>query len=39
MIIVGNDETKELALKEKLAAQFKMKELGTLTYFLGQEVC
>nr|KYP63689.1 Retrovirus-related Pol polyprotein from transposon TNT 1-94 [Cajanus cajan] len=28
MIIIGDDKTKKLALKEKLAAQFEMKDLG-----------
>nr|KYP37079.1 Retrovirus-related Pol polyprotein from transposon TNT 1-94 [Cajanus cajan] len=30
MIIAGDDETEKLALKEKLAAQFEMKDLGKL---------
>nr|KYP35648.1 Retrovirus-related Pol polyprotein from transposon TNT 1-94 [Cajanus cajan] len=37
-IIAGDDETEKLALKEKLAAQFEMKDLGKLKYFLGIEV-
>ncbi|RDX70700.1 hypothetical protein CR513_50030, partial [Mucuna pruriens] len=31
----GNDEIKQLALKESLTTQFGMKELGKLKYFLG----
>ncbi|RDX96167.1 hypothetical protein CR513_21205, partial [Mucuna pruriens] len=38
MIVIGDDEIEKLTLKEKLATQFEMKELGKLKYFLGVEV-
>ncbi|RDX99177.1 putative mitochondrial protein, partial [Mucuna pruriens] len=38
MIVIGDDEIEKLTLKEKLATQFEMKELGKLKYFLGIEV-
>ncbi|RDX63838.1 Copia protein, partial [Mucuna pruriens] len=38
MIVIGDDEIEKLTLKEKLAIQFKMKELGKLIYFLKIEV-
>jgi len=34
-MIVGDDEHEKQILKEKLAAQFDMKDLGKLKYFLG----
>ncbi|RDX62731.1 hypothetical protein CR513_58904, partial [Mucuna pruriens] len=38
MIVTGDDEIGKLTLKEKLATQFEMKELGKLKYFVGREV-
>nr|GEV80291.1 sugar transport protein 13 [Tanacetum cinerariifolium] len=38
MIIIGNDESEIKKLKERLCAEFEMKDLGNLIYFLGIEV-
>ncbi|RDY03473.1 hypothetical protein CR513_12941, partial [Mucuna pruriens] len=38
MIVIGDDEIEKLILKEKLATQFEMKELGKLKYFLGIKI-
>lgn len=38
MIITGNDEEEMKKLKENLFAEFEMKDLGRLKYFLGIEV-
>ncbi|GKB83804.1 putative RNA-directed DNA polymerase [Tanacetum coccineum] len=38
MIITGNDESEIKKLKEGLCAEFEMKDLGNLRYFLGIEV-
>ncbi|RDX71655.1 hypothetical protein CR513_48958, partial [Mucuna pruriens] len=38
MVVTDDDEIEKLTLKEKLATQFEMKELGKLKYFLGIEV-
>ncbi|RDX84759.1 putative mitochondrial protein, partial [Mucuna pruriens] len=38
MIVIADDEIEKLTLKEKLATQFEMKELGKLKYFLGIQV-
>ena len=35
MIITGDNEIEKQNLKERLAAQFEMKDLGKLKYFLG----
>nr|GEY04544.1 putative RNA-directed DNA polymerase [Tanacetum cinerariifolium] len=38
MVITGNDEEEIKRLKEGLFAEFEMKDLGNLKYFLGIEV-
>nr|GEZ14533.1 putative ribonuclease H-like domain-containing protein [Tanacetum cinerariifolium] len=38
MVIIGNDEEEIKRLKEGLFTEFKMKDLGNLKYFLGNEV-
>jgi len=38
MIITGDDEIEKQNLKERLSAQFEIKNLGKLKYFLGIEV-
>ena len=38
MIVTGNDPTKIKALQQYLSREFKMKDLGSLKYFLGIEV-
>ncbi|RDX96694.1 hypothetical protein CR513_20602, partial [Mucuna pruriens] len=38
MIVIGDDKIEKLNLKEKLATQFEMKELGKLKYFLGLHI-
>jgi hypothetical protein len=37
MIIIGDDPTRILEFKQFLSHHFEMKDLGTLTYFLGLE--
>ena len=38
IILIGNDSTKMVELKKRLAAKFEVKDLGSLRYFLGMEV-
>ena len=38
MIITGDDQEEILRLQEQLAAEFEMRNLGELKYFLGIEV-
>lgn len=37
IILTGNNETEMSIIKEKLAKDFKIKDLGSLKYFLGME--
>ena len=36
--MIGNDETEKHEVKQRLANEFEIKELGKLKYFLGIEV-
>lgn len=38
IIITGNNEAETERLKNKLATEFEIKDLGLLRYFLGMEV-
>ncbi|XP_019414086.1 PREDICTED: uncharacterized protein LOC109325899 [Lupinus angustifolius] len=38
LILAGNDNNEIISVKNHLDAQFKIKDLGTLKYFLGLEV-
>ena len=38
MIVIGNNPSEITALQRKLAAEFELKDLGNLKYFLGIEV-
>jgi hypothetical protein len=38
LILVCNDQTKLLQIKEELSQKFEMKDLGELHFFLGMEV-
>ena len=38
MIMTGNDVDERAALQTDLSREFKMKDLGSLKYFLGIEV-
>lgn len=38
IILTGDDESEMARLKRKLAAEFEIKDLGNLKYFLGMEV-
>ena len=38
MIVIENDPSEITALQRKLAAEFELKDLGNLKYFLGIEV-
>ena len=38
IIVTGNDEKEKEALKNCLAREFEIKDLGKLRYFLGIEV-
>lgn len=38
MVVTGNDSVERRALQKYLSKEFKMKDLGSLQYFLGIEV-
>ncbi|XP_049936825.1 retrovirus-related Pol polyprotein from transposon RE2 isoform X2 [Nymphaea colorata] len=38
MIVTGDDEEEKRKMKERLAAEFDLKDLGKLRYFLGIEI-
>lgn len=38
IILTGDDKSEMLSIKGKLAAEFELKDLGNLRYFLGMEV-
>lgn len=38
IVVIGNDEVKIAGLKNVLAREFEIKDLGSLRYFLGIEV-
>ena len=38
IVVTGNDITEQVILKQNLAKEFEIKELGVLKYFLGIEV-
>ena len=38
MVVTGNDPSEIKALQKKLAAEFELKDLDNLKYFLGIEV-
>ena len=38
IIVTGNDEREKHDVKQRLAKEFEIKELGKLKYFLGIEV-
>lgn len=38
MVVTGDDEKERLALQKYLSAEFEMKDLGDLKYFLGIKV-
>ena len=38
IVVTGNDEAEQEGLKQKLAKEFKIKDLGRLKYFLEIEV-
>ena len=38
IVLTGDDKKEIQGIKEKLAAEFELKDLGSLRYFLGMEV-